>query len=250
LFAKFPLLFYGESMHTRALPALQPVDVRSRPVLLRRARLVALAVGGFLLPWIVVLGAVLPATAQVQHWGLAWTGLDGAEAAAALVTAMLLARGDHRASLSAAAGGTLLLIDAWFDVCTSAPGAEHAMALAEATFVELPLAIAAWWLAIVLTRRTRCLSRCGFLVSIDSAFTVMMPVASPAAVTVPFPLTWRKTPCRGRSPHVCLVSSRTSVLAGSSVQDPASLPSWSSACSAAGVSSSDAAMPPPGDLVP
>jgi hypothetical protein len=57
--------------------------------------------------------------------------------------------------LPAAAGGTLLLIDAWFDVCTSAPGADHAMALAEAALVEIPLAIAAWWLAIVLTGETR-----------------------------------------------------------------------------------------------
>jgi hypothetical protein len=136
-------------------PALRQDGLRSRPVLLRRARLVALAVGGVLLPWIVVLGAVLPATAQAQHWALAWTGLDGAEAAAALVTALLLSRGDHRASLSAAAGGTLLLIDAWFDVCTSAPGSEHAMALAEAACAEIPLAIAAWWLAIVLTKETR-----------------------------------------------------------------------------------------------
>jgi hypothetical protein len=163
-------------MHTQALPAVRLGNrgwrrparhlsfrgrsasrprLRSRPVLLRRAGLVALAVGGFLLPWCVVLAAVLPAMAQAQHWALAWTGLDGAEAVAALVTALLLSRGDHQASLSAAAGGTLLLIDAWFDVCTSAPGAEHATALAEAAFAEIPLAIAAWWLAIMLTRQTR-----------------------------------------------------------------------------------------------
>ena len=130
-------------------------DRPAQPVLLRRARLIALGVGGFLLPWCVVLTAVLPATAQAEHWALAWTGLDGAEATAALMTAALLSRGDRRASLSAAAGGTLLLIDAWFDVCTSAPGTDHALALSEAACVEIPLAIAAWWLAIVLTRETR-----------------------------------------------------------------------------------------------
>jgi hypothetical protein len=130
-------------------------DFPAQPVLLRRARLVALAVGGFLLPWSAVLAVTLPATAQAQHWALAWTGLDVAEAAAALATAVLLSRGDRRASLPAAAAGTLLLIDAWFDVCTSAPGAGHAMALAEAGCAELPLAVAAWWVAIVLTRETR-----------------------------------------------------------------------------------------------
>ena len=72
--------------------------------LLCRARLVALAVGGFLLPWCVLLSMVLPATAQAQHWSLAWTGLDAAEALAALATAVLLAHGDRRAALTAAAG--------------------------------------------------------------------------------------------------------------------------------------------------
>jgi len=130
-------------------------DLRAQPALLRRARLVALAVGGFLLPWSALLAVSLPATAQAQHWAPAWSGLDAAEAAAALATAVLLARGDRRASLPAAAAGTLLLVDAWFDVCTSAPGAGQAMALAEAGCAELPLAVAAWWVAIALTRQTR-----------------------------------------------------------------------------------------------
>jgi hypothetical protein len=130
-------------------------DPQDQTALLRRARLVALAVGGFLLPWCALLAVTLPATAQAQHWGMAWTGLDAAEATAALATAVLLRRGDRGASLPAAAGGTLLLIDAWFDVCTSAPGAGHAMALAEACCAEIPLAVAAWWVAIVLTRQAR-----------------------------------------------------------------------------------------------
>jgi hypothetical protein len=121
-------------------------------MLAARARLVALAVGGFLLPWCVLLGVTLPAAARAQHWSLAWAGLDGAEAAAALVTAVLLARGSARASLTAAAGSALLLVDAWFDVCTSAPGLDHAVAVVEAIFVELPLAGAAIWLAVALTR--------------------------------------------------------------------------------------------------
>jgi hypothetical protein len=124
----------------------RPPAAQSR--LLSRARLVALAVGGFLLPWCVLLSMVLPATAQAQHWSLAWTGLDAAEALAALATAVLLAHGDRRAALTAAAGAALLLTDAWFDVCTSAPGLDHALALAEAVFVEVPLAGAGCWLAL------------------------------------------------------------------------------------------------------
>jgi hypothetical protein len=125
------------------------------PVQLRRARLAALAVGGFLLPWCVLLSAILPATARAQNWSLAWAGLDGAEALAALATAVLLTRADTRATLTAVAGGTLLLADAWLDVCTSAPGLDHALAAAEAVFAELPLAGAAFWLAVTLTRSAR-----------------------------------------------------------------------------------------------
>ena len=106
------------------------------------------------MPWCVVLSVTLPRTAQAQHWSLAWTGLDGAEAIAALATAALLARGDSRACLTAAAGGALLLTDAWFDVCTSAPGLEHTLAVTEAVLVELPLAAAAGWLAVRLFRGT------------------------------------------------------------------------------------------------
>ena len=87
----------------------------------RLGRLVALAVGLFLLPWSVVLGITLPASTFVPDWSLAWMGLDFAEAVAALLTAVLLRRGSPRASLPAMAGAGVLFADAWFDVCTS-PG--------------------------------------------------------------------------------------------------------------------------------
>jgi hypothetical protein len=141
-------------MQTQTLPPAEPATL-AWPAWPRRARLAALAVGGFLLPWCVLLGVMLPATTRVQHWSLAWAGLDGAEALAALATAVLLARADARAALTAVAGSTLLLTDAWFDVCTSAPGLGHALAVAEAIFVELPLAGAACWLAVTLTQRSR-----------------------------------------------------------------------------------------------
>lgn len=139
-------------------PAAPPggrTTAAGRTTVAGQSRLMALAVGGFLLPWCVLLSMVLPATAQAQHWSLVWTGLDAAEALAALATAVLLAHGDRRAALTAAAGAALLLTDAWFDVCTSAPGLDHALALAEAAFVEVPLAGAACWLALRLIGPTR-----------------------------------------------------------------------------------------------
>jgi hypothetical protein len=117
----------------------------------RLGRLAALAVGVFLLPWCVVLGATLPPSAYVPNWSLAWVGLDLAEATAALLTALLLIRGSPRAGLPATAGAALLLADAWFDVCTSPPGLDRMLAIGEAVLVELPLAAAAIWLAVALS---------------------------------------------------------------------------------------------------
>jgi hypothetical protein len=150
--APSPLTARGAVAGREAASAL---GLRGRLVLQRRARWLALAVGGFLLPWCALLALTLPATAQAQHWALAWTGLDAAEAVAALVTAALLGRADARASLAAATTGTLLLTDAWFDICTSAPGAGQALAVAGAAGAEVPLAIAAWWLAVTLLRGSR-----------------------------------------------------------------------------------------------
>jgi hypothetical protein len=121
----------------------------------RLGRLAALAVGAFLLPWCVVLGATLPASTVVPNWSLAWVGLDLAEAVAALLTATLLTRGSSRAAIPATAGAALLLADAWFDVCTSPPGLDRLLAVGEAVLVELPLAAAAIWLAVALTRPYR-----------------------------------------------------------------------------------------------
>lgn len=134
----------------RFAPSLSARRPAPSPAVLRRARVAALAVGGFLVPWSVVLAKTLPDTAQVRRWSLAWAGLDGSEAVAALATSALLARGDRRAAIPAAAFGSLVLADAWFDVCTSAPGRDSVIAIAEAALVEVPLAAAAFWLATTL----------------------------------------------------------------------------------------------------
>ena len=141
----------------RELPASAAEDAAAEDAVARLrhrrlGRLVALAVGVFLLPWCAVLWMTLPASTFVPNWSLAWVGLDFAEAVAALLTAVLLSRGSPRASLSAMAGAGLLFADAWFDVCTSGGGLPRLLAVGEALGVELPLAAAAIWLAVTLTR--------------------------------------------------------------------------------------------------
>lgn len=97
------------------------------------------AAGLFLLPWIAVLGLTLPDVAVAQHWRLAWTGFDAAEALGLLVTAWLLGRGDPRTPLAATATATLLLTDAWFDVVTAGGDVGFSLLMAG---VEVPLAVA------------------------------------------------------------------------------------------------------------
>ena len=106
--------------------------VRPEPVLI--------ASGAALIPWLYVLARTLPSTARVTHWNVAWAGLDALEALGLLSTAVLRMRGNDRHRLTAAATGTLLVVDAWFDTVTAASGGELAGAVAMALGAELPLA--------------------------------------------------------------------------------------------------------------
>jgi hypothetical protein len=98
------------------------------------------AAGLAMLPWLFVLAVSLPGRVTAQHWGVAWVGLDSLEALGLTCTGLLLRRRDPRASLTAAATATLLLVDAWFDVLTSAAGTERVIAVLMAGGVELPIA--------------------------------------------------------------------------------------------------------------
>src|SRR6516165_7431504 len=81
----------------------------------------------------------------------------------------------------------------------------------------------------------RCLSRRAFLESMDAAATVRMPLTSPSGETVPLPLTSRKTPFTGTSPHILLFFSRMLDLPGSRTHSPARVPPFSRASSAGAV---------------
>jgi len=59
--------------------------------------------------------------------------------------------------LTAAAGATLLVTDAWFDVTTAASGAARTQALLSAILLELPAAVlcaslARWGLQVLIAR--------------------------------------------------------------------------------------------------
>ncbi|MEU9476243.1 hypothetical protein [Streptomyces sp. NPDC048191] len=82
-----------------------------------------------LVPWTVVLGLTLPDSTEVDHWPLAWIGLDVLMAALCATTALLGLRGDARARLTASATASVALLDAWFDITTAGTGTPLAEAL-------------------------------------------------------------------------------------------------------------------------
>jgi hypothetical protein len=94
----------------------------------------------FLVPWSLWLTFTLPSRHITDRYDLAWVGFDVALAAAFAATAWAgLYRVRWLVPLAAAAG-TMLLCDAWFDVVTSSYGGEMVEAALEAVFGELPLA--------------------------------------------------------------------------------------------------------------
>ncbi|MDR3082705.1 MAG: hypothetical protein LBV60_17560 [Streptomyces sp.] len=101
-----------------------------------------------LLPWLVVLANGLPGTAIASNWCTAWIGLDALEALGLIATGLLAVRGHQLHALTATATATLLVVDAWFDTMTAAPGADQVSAIAMALGAELPLAVVCVVLAV------------------------------------------------------------------------------------------------------
>jgi hypothetical protein len=89
------------------------------------------------------------------HSSTAWVGLDAMETVGLLATGALLLRRDHRCCLAAACTGTLILVDAWFDVTTSAPGLAQLTAILMAMFIEIPVSSLCAALALRLVPRRR-----------------------------------------------------------------------------------------------
>ncbi|GGU82474.1 hypothetical protein GCM10010260_13840 [Streptomyces filipinensis] len=100
-----------------------------------------------LVPWMVVLAVTLPGSTEVDHWPLAWVGLDVLMATGCAATALLGLRGDARARLTASATASMAVLDAWFDITTAGAGAPLTEALLCA-LAEAGLAGACVYLAV------------------------------------------------------------------------------------------------------
>jgi hypothetical protein len=100
-----------------------------------------------LVPWTVWLFVSLPDDHLARHWALAWGGFDVGLGISLGLTALLLLRRSPFAGVAAAASGTLLVCDAWFDIVTSRGTDELLQAVALALVAELPLAAVCFWIA-------------------------------------------------------------------------------------------------------
>jgi hypothetical protein len=100
-----------------------------------------------LVPWTLILAYNLPARHTSQHWDVAWVGFDIALALALAATGVAIYKRSPWAQSTAAVAATLLICDAWFDNILANGTGERLEALAEAAFLELPLAILCVWLA-------------------------------------------------------------------------------------------------------
>jgi len=115
---------------------------------LRRCVIVAfLAIGIGLLPWSIWLSHTLSSTHDARRWNVAWSGFDTGLAVAFVLTAVAAWRRSPWVGACAAATGTLLLTDAWFDVMLESHADELRNAVLLAAVAELPLAAVCFWIA-------------------------------------------------------------------------------------------------------
>jgi hypothetical protein len=105
------------------------------------------AIGLGMLPWTIWLSASLKPHHVTERWDLAWSGFDMGLALAFLLTAFAAWRKSPWVGALAAATGTLLLTDAWFDIVLESHSEELRKAVYLAVFAELPLAVLCFWIA-------------------------------------------------------------------------------------------------------
>lgn len=104
-------------------------------------------------PWTVYIGISLPTKELSTHWDAAWVGLDIAIACMLVLNALFSYLESKWLVLSATATSTLLVTDAWFDVITAKSGRPYHEAIASAFFIELPLAILTFHVALRIMNR-------------------------------------------------------------------------------------------------
>src|SRR5262249_46217272 len=140
----FRYCFEGDGGHLRQCRQA----MRDRPATLRRWIVIVFGVGGvLLLPWTVWLSTSLQPHHVTEHWDLAWSGFDTGLALLFLARAYAAYRRSRWPPPLVATTGTLLVVDAWFDIVLESHYDERRNAILLALLVELPAAAFCYWVA-------------------------------------------------------------------------------------------------------
>jgi phosphoglycerol transferase MdoB-like AlkP superfamily enzyme len=115
--------------------------------ILRRTAFLYIVFALILLPWTLYLAQSLPTQQVAIHWDVSWVGLDIALLSAMITTGLFSYYQSRWIVISATMLGSLLLLDAWFDILGQRGGDDLHQAVLLALFVEIPLAIASFLLA-------------------------------------------------------------------------------------------------------
>jgi hypothetical protein len=130
-------------------PAGPPIEPLARPPVRphvwhwtsNRIAVIYLILATLLLPWLVILAIKLPDRQINQNYRLAWVGFDLLLLVALGRTAWLAWRRSPYLVIVASITAALLLVDAWFDVTTSATERDRIFAIGAAVLIEIPLAV-------------------------------------------------------------------------------------------------------------
>jgi hypothetical protein len=108
----------------------------------RRSRIINVLVIACLglIPWIVFLALTLPHSYQADHWTVLWVGFDIALLFALGSTAWAAWRRRQLVIAAALITGTMLVVDAWFDLVTDSSTRDLIASTVTAVCGELPLA--------------------------------------------------------------------------------------------------------------
>ena len=109
---------------------------------------VAFFLGGavVLIPWDVLMFSVPQVVNVPKHWVLVWGGFDCFLILGFAVTAFRLMTRSPKGAVTAAMTGTMLLIDAWFDVLTTHRGGVW-VSILMAVFAEIPCALICFYVS-------------------------------------------------------------------------------------------------------
>jgi hypothetical protein len=100
-----------------------------------------------LVVWTGFLAVTLPNRHVAQNWNVAWAGFDLGLAVVLSLVAYGALRQRTWVATAAGAAAALLIVDAWFDVTTAAPGWDKLEAIVLACTSEIPLALGCLWIA-------------------------------------------------------------------------------------------------------